>query len=74
MLTSILGIRPSAPQKELNIFNPVLPPWLDHLQIQNLGIGKSRVDLDFTRRGNRTFCNVVHITGEKLLVNVAFKN
>ena len=74
MLTSILGIRPSAARKELNIFNPVLPQWLEHFEIRNLGIGKSRVDLDFTRRGDRTFCNVVRIGGEKLLVNVAFKN
>lgn len=74
MLTSILGIRPSAPRKELNIFNPQLPTWLDHLQIQNLRIGNSRVHLEFTRRGERTFGNVVHIEGEKLLVNVAFRN
>ena len=74
MLTSILGLRPSAPRKELNIFNPQLPQWLDQFQIRNLRIGNSRVDLDFTRRGERTFCNVVHISGDKLLVNVAFKN
>jgi hypothetical protein len=29
--------------------------------------------LDFTRRGERTFCNVVDVEGEKMLVNVAFK-
>jgi glycogen debranching enzyme len=74
MLTSILGLRPSAPRKELNIFNPQLPQWLDQFQIRNLRVGKSRVVLDFTRRGERTFCNVVRISGEKLLVNVAFKN
>jgi len=73
ILASVLGIRPSAPRKELNIVNPELPDWLDHLHIRNLRIGKSRVGLDFTRRGNRTFCNVVEVEGEKLLVNVAFK-
>lgn len=74
MLSSVLGLRPSAPRKELNIVEPQLPPWLDHLQIHNLRVGNSRVDLDFTRRNERTFCNVVKIEGEKLLVNVAFKN
>jgi glycogen debranching enzyme len=74
MLTSILGIRPSAPRKELNIFNPQLPPWLNEFQIRNMRVGNSRVDLDFTRRGERTFCNVVRVAGDKLLVNVAFKN
>lgn len=73
MLTSVLGIRPSAPRKEFNIVNPELPEWLDALHVRNLRIGKSRVGLDFTRRGNRTFCNIVDVEGDKLLVNVAFK-
>jgi glycogen debranching enzyme len=73
MLTSVLGIRPSAPRKELNVINPELPGWLEHLHIRNLRIGKSRVGLDFTRRGDRTFCNVVNVEGEKMLVNVAFR-
>jgi glycogen debranching enzyme len=73
MLNSILGIRPSAPRKELNVVNPELPEWLEHLHIRNLRIGGCRVGLDFTRRGKRTFCNVVDVDGDKLLVNVAFK-
>jgi glycogen debranching enzyme len=73
MLISILGIRPSAPKKELNIINPQLPEWLDHLHLRDLRVGKSRVGLDFTRRGERTFCNVVDIEGDKLLVNVITK-
>jgi glycogen debranching enzyme len=73
ILASVLGIRPSAPRKELNIINPQLPDWLDHLHVRNLRIGESRVGLDFTRRGDRTFCNVVDVEGEKLVVNVVFK-
>lgn len=73
ILTSVLGIRPSAPRKELNIINPLLPDWLAQLHLRNLRVGNSRVGLDFTRRGERTFCNVVDVEGEKLLVNVAFK-
>jgi glycogen debranching enzyme len=72
-LTSLLGIRPSAPRRELNIVSPTLPPFLDQLNIRNLQVGGSRVDLDFTRRGDRTFCNCVDIQGDKLLVNVVFK-
>jgi glycogen debranching enzyme len=73
ILSSLLGMRPSAHRKELNIVNPSLPDWLDYLQIRNLRVGNSRVGLDFTRRGERTFCNVVDVEGEKLLVNVTFK-
>lgn len=73
ILMSVLGIRPSAHRKELNIVNPTLPEFLDNLSVRNLRIGATRVGLDFTRRGDRTFCNVVDIEGDKLLVNVAFK-
>jgi hypothetical protein len=73
MLNSVLGIRPSAQRRELNIVNPELPDWLEYLRIRNLRVGQSRVGLDFFRRGTRTFCNVVEVEGEKLLVNVAFK-
>jgi glycogen debranching enzyme len=73
MLTAVLGIRPSAPDNELNIINPALPEWLNTLEIRNLRIGRSRVGLDFLRRGERTYCNVVDVEGDPLLVNVAFK-
>ena len=73
ILASVLGMHASAPRKELDIINPVLPEWLDHLHIRNLRVGRSRVGLDFSRRGDRTFCNVVDVEGDKLLVNVAFK-
>jgi len=74
ILSSVLGIRPSAQRKELNIVNPALPDWLDYLKIRNLRIGNTRVGLDFSRQGRRTFCNVVNVEGDKLLVNVAFRN
>jgi glycogen debranching enzyme len=73
LLTSILGIRPNAPQRELNIVNPELPEWLNYLRIRDLRIGESKVALDFSRSDGRTYCNVVEVEGEPLLVNVAFK-
>jgi glycogen debranching enzyme len=73
ILNSVLGIRPSAQRRELNIINPLLPDWLEHLHIRNLRVGNSRVGLDFTRRDRRTFCNVVDVEGDKLAVSVAFR-
>lgn len=73
ILTSILGIRPSAHRKELNIINPQLPDWLEYLHVRNLRIGNARVGLDFSRRDHRTFCNVVDVEGDRLAVNVAFR-
>lgn len=74
LLTSVLGLRPSAARKELNVVNPVLPDWLEFLRIRNLHIGHSRVSLEFTRQGQRSFCNVMDVSGEKLLINVAFRS
>jgi len=73
ILSSVLGIRPSAHRKELNIVNPSLPEWLDYLRIRNLRVGNTRIGLDFARQGKRTFCNVVEVEGEKMFVNVAFR-
>lgn len=73
ILSSVLGIRPSGHRKEVNIVNPSLPEWLDYLKIRNLRVGKTRIGLDFTRQGKRTFCNVVDVEGEKMIVNVAFR-
>ncbi len=73
ILSSVLGIRPSAHRKELNIVNPSLPEWLDYLKIRNLCVGKTRIGLDFARQGKRTFCNVVEVEGEKMFINVAFR-
>jgi len=73
MLASVLGFRPNAAKRELNILNPLLPEWIDTLHIRKLRVGGSRVGLDFTRHGVRTFCNVVDVEGEKLAVNVGFR-
>ena len=61
MLTSVLGIRPSAQRRELNIVNPALPPLARLSSHQQYAGRNSRVGLDFTRRGERTFCNVVDL-------------
>ena len=77
MFSAGLGIGCDVPERgeiELRSFlDRELPEWLDHLHMRNLRVGKSHVGLDFTRRGERTFCNVVDIEGDKLLVNVITK-
>lgn len=72
MLCSMLGLHPSAHEKELLVNDPALPPFLDWLRIRNLRVGNSRVCLDFSRRDGRTFCNVVDVQGEPLRVSVNF--
>lgn len=72
LLTAMLGIRPNAAKKELRIVNPKLPQWLDWLRVRNLHIGQSLVSLEFSRRDQRTFCNVLDSQGERLAISVDF--
>ncbi|HET8637933.1 MAG TPA: glycogen debranching N-terminal domain-containing protein [Acidobacteriaceae bacterium] len=72
MLSSMLGLHPSAHSRELQIIDPSLPPFLDWLHIRNLRVGNSRVSLDFSHHEGRTFCNVVDVQGEPLRVSVTF--
>lgn len=72
MLSSLLGLHPSAHSRELQITDPALPPFLDWMHIRNLRVGKSRVSLEFSQHEGRTFCNVVDVQGEALRVSVTF--
>jgi hypothetical protein len=53
--------------------NPQLPEFLTFLGVGDLRIGQSRIDLDFLRQGDRTFCRVVGQKGEELAVNVSYR-
>ncbi len=70
MLSSLLGLHPCAHSGELQIIDPILPPFIDWLHLRNLRIGNSRVGLDFSRHEGRTFCNVVDVQGDPLRVAV----
>jgi glycogen debranching enzyme len=72
LLTAALGLRPNAGRHELRIVNPTLPEWLSWLRVHRLRIGESSVSLEFTRRGQRTFCNVLDTEGERLAISVDF--
>ncbi|MGH9480593.1 MAG: hypothetical protein ACRD1L_00745, partial [Terriglobales bacterium] len=72
LLTAVLGLRPSAARRELRVVNPALPEWLTWLRLHHVRIGGSQVSLEFNRRGERTFCNVLEVQGERLAVSVDF--
>ena len=73
ILTALLGLEPDASNGELRIVNPRLPEFLTFLEVRDLRIGQSRIDLDFLRQGDRTFCRVVGLKGEELAVNVSYR-
>ncbi len=60
ILQAILGLRPNAPAGELLIVRPRLPHWLETVQVRGLRVGKGEVDLQYRRRGRRTFVDVLH--------------
>ncbi|MGH9414650.1 MAG: amylo-alpha-1,6-glucosidase [Terriglobales bacterium] len=72
LLTAALGLRPNAGRRELRVVNPVLPEWLQWLRVHHLRIGNAQVSLEFNRRGQRTFCNVLDVQGDRLAISVDF--
>ena len=73
ILTALLGLKPDAASRELKIVNPRLPEFLTFLEIRDLRVGKSWVDLDFHRQGDRTSCRVVGRRGEELVVSITYR-
>ena len=59
MLTqAMLGFVPDAPHGKLYI-DPVLPPWLPDITVEDLRLGKHKLDIRFWREGDRTAFEVV---------------
>jgi glycogen debranching enzyme len=74
MLTqAMLGFLPDAPRDKLYV-DPCLPRWLPDLTVQDLHLGKHKLDLRFWREGEETAFEV--ITGDPKLVercDIAFR-
>ena len=66
MLTqALLGFLPDAPRNKLYV-DPSLPVWLPDLTVQDLHVGKNKLDIRFWREGEQTFFEV--IAGDAKLV------
>jgi glycogen debranching enzyme len=70
ILTALLGLKPDASGGELRIVNPRLPEFLTFLEVRDLRVGKSRLDLDFLRHGLQTSCRVVGRRGEDVAISI----
>ncbi len=73
ILTALLGFKPDAANGKLRIVDPYLPDFLNYLEVKDLRIGKSRISLEFSRQGPRTFCNVTQIDGDELEVSIVYR-
>ena len=52
LLTTTLGLVPEAFAHRLRIAQPVLPDFLQQLEVHRLRVGEGRVDLRFARRAD----------------------
>ena len=59
MLTqALLGFLPDAPRNKLYV-DPSLPRWLPDLTVQDLRVGKHKLDIRFWREGEQTSFEVI---------------
>jgi len=63
LLQSCLGMRIEAPRSRLSFSQPVLPPFLEHIDIKNLRIGDATVDLSLERHDHDVGINVLRREG-----------
>jgi glycogen debranching enzyme len=58
MLQAILGLYANAEENVLYVHNPLLPRWLGEVDVSNLRVGRSTLDLRFRRDGTQTTFSV----------------
>lgn len=63
LLQSCLGMRIEAPRSRLSFSQPVLPPFLERIEIKNLRIGDATVDLSLDRHDQDVGINVLRREG-----------
>jgi glycogen debranching enzyme len=63
-LETMLGLRPSAERRELELLHPHLPEWLGKVTLSNLRIGDAAVDLLFHRWRGTTSAEVLRKVGD----------
>jgi glycogen debranching enzyme len=63
-LETMLGLRPHAGRRELELHRPNLPEWLGKVTVSNLRVGEATVDLLFHRWRGTTSAEVLRKTGD----------
>jgi glycogen debranching enzyme len=64
LLQTILGLVPDAFEHRLTVERPMLPAFLDRVELQRLRVGDARVSLTFQRRDGRVAVHVHDVEGE----------
>jgi len=64
LLQACLGLRIDAPHRLVSFDRPVLPPFLERVEIRNLSVGTARLDLVLDRHENEVALRVARRVGE----------
>ena len=64
LLQACLGLQIDAPRRLVSFVRPVLPPFLERVEIRNLSVGTARLDLALDRHENEVAVRVTRRTGE----------
>ncbi|HSF66407.1 MAG TPA: amylo-alpha-1,6-glucosidase [Nitrospiraceae bacterium] len=68
LIQSCLGLRIEAPRARLSFSQPVLPSFLEYMEVKNLRIGDAVVDLSFERHAQDVGINVLRREGRVRIV------
>jgi glycogen debranching enzyme len=64
LLTTGLGLEPDGFNYQLRIRRPMLPQYVDQVEIRGLRVGQARADLLFSRSGDHVAVKVQRVEGE----------
>jgi glycogen debranching enzyme len=70
LLQACLGLRISSPQERLSFLHPILPPFLEEVEVRNLHVGQAVVDLAFLRHDNDVGIKVLRREGKVEITTV----
>jgi len=68
MLQAMLGLSARAHENLLTINSPVLPSWLNLVELRNLRIGTSTISIAFKREGDMTSFSLLSKQGDVRVV------
>jgi hypothetical protein len=60
----MLGISARAPENMLTVNKPLLPSWLNTVELRNLRVGKSSISVVFRRQGETTGFSLLEKEGD----------
>lgn len=66
LITTLLGLSPDACGRVLRVIRPMLPDYVQFVELRGLRVGDSRAHLRFERKGNRVHTTVLGVEGGKL--------